>query len=236
MIQDTTLTDGKYQFDISTVYYREDGSYVITLLHPSFGALPYHVPNEGEYADKWAELNEWRKDHEENFQPEPEPEPTPVPEPTVEEQATTILANSMRTMAAQTQTFTTAQFSVLAQAGVFEQWEAGKTYQAGYRLAHEGIVYEVIQEVTALENQPPNAEGMLAIYRPLSVDAETGEEPDGTQEHPYEFLYGMDVTNGCYYTYEGKLYLAKADMPACVWYPGTAGLWQWEEVGGTENE
>ena len=101
MIQDTTLTDGKYQFDISTVYYREDGSYVITLLHPSFGALPYHVPNEGEYADKWAELNEWRKDHEENFQPEPEPEPTPVPEPTIEEQADSILKASMRTMAAQ---------------------------------------------------------------------------------------------------------------------------------------
>ena len=79
MIQETTLTDGKFQFDISTVYYREDGSFVITLQHPSFGPLLYHVPNEGEYADKWAELTEWRKDHEENFQPELEPEPTPVP-------------------------------------------------------------------------------------------------------------------------------------------------------------
>ena len=230
MIQDTTLTDGKYQFDISTVYYREDGSYVITLLHPSFGALPYHVPNEGEYADKWAELNEWRKDHEENFQPEPEPEPTPVPEPTIEEQADSILKASMRTMAAQTAAFTPAQYSVLAQAHVFENWEAGKTYQAGYRLAHEGIVYEIIQDVLSLESQPPNAEGMLAIYRPLSVDVETGEEPDGTQEHPYEFLYGMDVENGCYYTYEGKVWLAKADMKPCVWNPGTEGVWQWEEV------
>lgn len=236
MIENTTLTDGKWTFDISTVYYREDGSFVITLLHPSFGSLPYHVPNEGEYAAKWAELTEWRKTNEERFQPEPEPEPTPVPEPTVEEQATTILANSLRTMAAQTQTFSAAQFSVLAQAGVFENWEAGKTYQAGYRLAHEGIVYEVIQEVTALENQPPNAEGMLAIYRPLSVDAETGEEPDGTQEHPYTFLNGMDVEEGCYYIYEGKLYLAKADMPACVWNPGTEGVWQWEEIGGYGNE
>lgn len=139
-------------------------------------------------------------------------------------------------MAAQTQPFSAAQFSVLAQAGVFENWEAGKTYQAGYRLTHEGIVYEVIQEITSQAHQPPNAEGMLAIYRPLSVDAETGEEPDGTMENPYEFLYGMDVTNGCYYTYEGKLYLAKADMKPCVWYPGTEGLWQWEEIGGYENE
>ena len=22
-----------------------------------------------------------------------------------------------------------------------------------------------------------------------------------------------------------------ADMPACVWTPGTEGLWQWEEAG-----
>ena len=233
MIQDTTLTDGKWTFDISTVYYRADGSYVITLLHPNFGNLPYHVPNEGEYKDKWAELTEWRKTNEERFVPEP---PTEFATPTIAQQADSILRTSMRTMAAQTQPFSATQFSVLAQAGVFEQWEAGKTYQAGYRLAHEGIVYEIIQDVTSQAHQPPNAEGMLAIYRPLSVDAEIGEEPDGTQEHPYEFLYGMDVTNGYYYTYEGKLYLAKADMPACVWNPGTEGVWQWEEIGGTENE
>lgn len=227
MIQDTTLTDGKWTFDISTVYYRPDGSFVITLLHPNYGRLPYQVINEGEYADKWAELTEWRKTNEERFVPEPPTEPVT---PTIKQQADSILKASMRTMAAQTQSFTTAQFSILAKAGVFEQWEAGKTYQAGYRLAHEGIVYEITQDVLSLENQPPNAEGMLAIYRPLSVDAETGEEPDGTLEHPYEFLYGMDVTNGKYYTYEGKLYLAKADMKPCVWYPGTEGVWQWEEV------
>ena len=81
-----------------------------------------------------------------------------------------------------------------------------------------------------MESQPPFAEGMLAVYRPLSVDPETGEEPDGSQEHPFAFLYGMDVTKDSYYSYEGKLWLARADMPACVWTPGTAGLWQWEEA------
>lgn len=227
MIQDTTLSDGKWTFDISTVYYRADGSYVITLLHPNLGALPHHVPNEGEYADKWAELTEWRKTNEERFVPEPPTEPFV---PTVKQQADSILRASMRTMAAQTQPFTTAQFSILAQAGVFKEWEAGVFYSAGHRLVCEGIVYEVIQDVTSQAHQPPNAEGMLAIYRPLSVDAETGEEPDGTQEHPYTFLYGMDVTSGKYYTYEGKVWLAKADMPACVWNPGTEGVWQWEEV------
>lgn len=57
----------------------------------------------------------------------------------------------------------------------------------------------------------------------------------GSREHPYAFLYGMDVTKGSYYSYDGKFWLAKADMPACVWVPGTEGLWQWEEAGAAET-
>lgn len=131
----------------------------------------------------------------------------------------------------QTGAFAAAEFATFARAGLFADWAAGQTYAKGYRLAHKGIVYEVMQEVTAIENQPPDAAGMLAVYRPLSVDPETGDEPDGSREHPFAFLYGMDVKNGSYYSYEGKLWLAKADMPACVWVPGTEGLWQWEEAG-----
>ena len=40
------------------------------------------------------------------------------------------------------------------------------------------------------------------------------------------------VENGSYYSYEGKLWLARADMPACVRVPGAVGLWQWEEGMG----
>ena len=118
----------------------------------------------------------------------------------------------------------------MVKAKLFESWKAGETYSAGYRLEHKGIVYEVVQEVTAIENQPPDAEGMLAVYRPLSVDSETGVEPDGSMEHPFTYLYGMDVNKDRYYTFNDKLWIARADMPACVWDPGTAGLWQWEEV------
>lgn len=131
----------------------------------------------------------------------------------------------------QTASFRPEEFTTLAQAGLFTDWATGQTYAKGYRLVHNGVVYEVMQEVTAIENQPPDAVGMLAVYRPLSVDPETGDEPDGSRERPFAFLYGMDVKNGSYYSYEGKLWLAKADMPACVWTPGTAGLWQWEEAG-----
>ena len=141
-----------------------------------------------------------------------------------------ILMARMQADMVQTGAFAAAEFATFAKAGLFTDWAAGQTYAKGYRLAHKGIVYEVMQEVTAIENQPPDAAGLLAVYRPLSVDPETGEEPDGSREHPFAFLYGMDVTKDSYYTYEGKLWLARADMPACVWVPGTAGLWQWEEA------
>ena len=150
-------------------------------------------------------------------------------------QSSTILMARMQADMVQTGAFAAAEFATFARAGLFADWAAGQTYAKGYRLAHEGIVYEVMQEVTAIENQPPDAAGMLAVYRPLSVDPETGDEPDGSREHPFAFLYGMDVKNGSYYSYDGKLWLAKADMPACVWTPGTEGLWQWEEAGAAET-
>ena len=146
-------------------------------------------------------------------------------------QSSTILMARMQADMVQTGAFAAAEFATFARAGLFTDWATGQTYAKGYRLAHKGVVYEVMQEVTAIENQPPDATGMLAVYRPLSVDPETGDEPDGSREHPFAFLYGMDVTKNSYYSYEGKLWLAKADMPACVWVPGTEGLWQWEEAG-----
>lgn len=150
-------------------------------------------------------------------------------------QSRTILMARMQADMVQTGAFAAAEFATFARAGLFTDWAAGQTYVKGYRLAHKGIVYEVMQEVTAIENQPPDAAGLLAVYRPLSVDPETGEEPDGSREHPFAFLYGMDVTKDSYYSYEGKLWLARADMPACVWTPGTEGLWQWEEASAAET-
>ena len=110
---------------------------------------------------------------------------------------------------------------------VCPDWEADHHYEAGEIVNHDGQAYRVIQEVDSLESQPPGAEGMLAIYRPLNP------EHAGTQEDPIPFVNGMDVYNGKYYSFNGKTYLAKADMLPCTWDPGTEGLWQWEEV--TDN-
>lgn len=144
--------------------------------------------------------------------------------------ALSIISSSMARTYIQTASFSTGEFALLTNAGLFYEWAPDVQYSKGLRLECDGIVYEVQQDVLSVESQPPFAAGMLAVYRPLSVDPETGDEPDGSREHPYAFLYGMDVTKDSYYSYEGKLWLAKADMPACVWTPGTEGLWQWEEV------
>lgn len=51
-------------------------------------------------------------------------------------------------------------------------------------------------------------------------------------DYPVSFVVGMDVKKDKYYAYEGKVYLAKDNLPACHegWAPGTDGMWQWEEI------
>lgn len=114
--------------------------------------------------------------------------------------------------------------TALALSPVCPEWAAGTHYEAGEIVNHEGQAYRVVQPVDSLEHQPPGAEGMLAIYRPLNT------ENTGTVDDPIPYVYGMDVYNGKYYSFNGKTYLAKADMKPCVWDPGTPGLWQWELV------
>ena len=57
-------------FDLSVIYKREDGSYIID------GGM-YHVPNEGEFAELWAQVDAYAKEHLEAVQLVPrDPEPT----------------------------------------------------------------------------------------------------------------------------------------------------------------
>ena len=212
-----------------------DDSYIIEK-----NGYPYHVPNEGEFAEEWAEINAYAEEHpEEVILEEPyvptEEEIAAAELAAAKREADAVLAAKSRVNMVQTMSFTPAEFSLLAKAELFPVWTAGETYPQGRRIQHEGIVYEVVSSggVTAQEHQPPSAEGMLAVYRPLSVDPETGTEPDGTQDNPYIFIYGMDVEKDSYYTYNGKLYKANLTMPACVWPPDTEGLWQWTEVTET---
>lgn len=67
-------------FDMSIIYTRADGSYIIN-------KGLYHVPNSGEWAELWAEVDAYAKDHPEVVQAEPTP-----PEPTPEEIAAALQA------------------------------------------------------------------------------------------------------------------------------------------------
>ena len=202
--------------------------------------MPYHVPNEGEFADEWAEINAYAEAHPDEVILEEPYVPTEEEIAEAEKQAAIRQSNAVleaksRASLVQTASFTAAEFSLLAKAELFPVWTAGETYPQGRRIQHEGIVYEVVAAngVTAEAHQPPNGEGLLAVYRPLSTDPSTGETPTGTQDDPIPYLDGMDVVKDKYYSYNGKLYKANLTMPACVWPPDTAGLWQWTEVTET---
>ena len=119
---------------------------------------------------------------------------------------------------------------------LFKTWaeilEAGKTVPKDTIINDGGTLYRVVpsEGVLPMEHQPPHGEGMLAVYRPID------KAHTGTQEDPIPWVYGMDCTADLYYSYNGVVYLCKADMKPCVWAPGTAGLWQWEAVAAGETE
>ena len=132
----------------------------------------------------------------------------------------------IRAMAMTTTTLTDAQ--ALFMPDILPTWakllERGEKVQAGVCLMKEGQCYRVMQDVTPVESQPPGADGMLAIYRPID------KEHAGTLEDPIPWVSGMDCKEGKYYSHKGKIYLCTGDMSPCVWAPGTAGVWQWEVV------
>lgn len=139
-----------------------------------------------------------------------------------ESQANSIIAAAMQRSAVQTMSFSAAEFAVMAKAKLFDEWEAGASYTAGQRIAYNGVVYEVVQDVTAQSHQTPASAGMLAIYRPLSLD-ESGAEHAGTLEDPIPWVYGMTVEANKYYSYDEKTYQAVQSQKPSIWTPGSAG-------------
>ena len=122
------------------------------------------------------------------WKPEPAVPPRKKARP-ARAQSSAILMARMQTDLVQTGAFAASEFATFAQAGLFTTWAAGQTYARGYRLVHRGIVYEVLQDVTALADQPPDAAGMPAVYRPLSVAPESG---DGQADSPGQAASSRD--------------------------------------------
>lgn len=102
----------------------------------------------------------------------------------------------------------------------------------GEIIKYNGRYYEIKAAHTSNAVSYP-VETTFAYYRLIELSA-TGTIEDPI---PYPEAAGIvvNVQNGKYYSYKGKTYLAKADMPNCVYPPDTPSLWQWEEVAGKEG-
>lgn len=118
--------------------------------------------------------------------------------------------------------------AALQMKSLFQTWAqalaTGEHLAGGTIINDDGTLYRVVgaNGVDPMAHQPPHGEGMLAVYRP--IDATHA----GTLEDPIPWVYGMDCAGGSYYTAAGATWLCVSSMPACVWVPGTVGVWQWE--------
>ena len=146
----------------------------------------------------------------------------PAPPPSPQEQAM-ILARTLA--ASHTELSDTVALSI---PDILPSWDellaTGQPIQSGVCLMHNGQTYRVVQAVTPIESQPPDMDGMLAVYRPIE------REHAGAMADPIPWVSGMDCKEGKYYRYEDKTYLCKSDMLPCVWPPDTPDMWQWEVV------
>ena len=144
----------------------------------------------------------------------------------VETQAVTFARAMARTMT------TLSDADALTMPDILPTWQsyldAGEQIPPGVCLMHGGQCYRQSQSsaVTPQEHQPPDAAGMLAVYRPID------REHAGTQADPIPWVYGMDCYEGKYYSYNGHIYRVAdgGTMMPCVWYPGMPDVCQWELV------
>lgn len=146
---------------------------------------------------------------------------TPI---TIERQTATLA----KTLAASVTTL--SDTTALSIPDILPTWDellaSGNHVAAGVCLVHNGQTYRVVQDVTPLESQPPDMDGMLAVYRPIE------REHTGTMADPIPWVNGMDCVEGKYYGYNGKTYRVAegGTMSPCMWPPDTPDMWQWEVV------
>jgi hypothetical protein len=120
--------------------------------------------------------------------------------------------------------------AILQSAGLVEYpaySAAGVAYEKGDIIKSEGgLLFEVIANHASNAAYP--IETTFAYYRLIELE-HAGTKADPI---PYPETAGaaVNVQGGRYYAFKGAAYLAKADMPNCVYPPGTAGMWQWEKV------
>lgn len=114
----------------------------------------------------------------------------------------------------------TLQTNLPESAGLFASayriWKGGEKFAQWELISHKDIAYQVQQKTTAQEHQPPDSEGMLAIYVPYVVAGPDGVKP---------WAYGAHYTTGDLVRKDGVVWEAKKDMKPCVWEPTEGNEW-----------
>lgn len=142
-------------------------------------------------------------------------------------------AQIVQDRAANTNVITDEMILQSAELIAYDEWQDKHYYGTiGEIIKHGDYYYEVIAPHTSNAVAYP-VETTFAYYRHIELThAGTIDDPI-----PYPETAGIvvNVENGKYYSYGGAVYLAKADMPNCVYPPDTAGMWQWEKVNSGEG-
>lgn len=114
----------------------------------------------------------------------------------------------------------TLQTNLPESAGLFASsyriWKGGEKFAQWELISHKNIAYQVQQDTTAQEHQPPDATGMLAIYVPYVVADASGVKP---------WAYGAHYSTGDLVRKDGVVWEAKKDMKPCVWEPTEGNEW-----------
>lgn len=101
-------------------------------------------------------------------------------------------------------------------ASTYRIWKAGEEFAKWELISHKNIAYQVQQDTTAQEHQPPDATGMLAVYVPYVVAGPDGVKP---------WAYGAHYSTGDLVRKDGVVWEAKKDMKPCVWEPTEGNEW-----------
>ena len=111
---------------------------------------------------------------------------------------------------------------------LYPLWEAGTEYPAQALVYHGDCLFRVEQAHTAQAHQPPDGEGLLALYRPLR-----------SLEGVYRWLYGEAVEIGTRRMdpADGLVYEVIAPAGANIWEPHTVpAIWRLAEAAEEPDE
>ena len=107
--------------------------------------------------------------------------------------------------------------TALKYADYYPEWggfatKLGRTVPPGFRMRHNGKLWQVRQEHQLQEQWEPGAEGTEALYEEVVIDHA------GTLDDPIPYDGNMELFNGKYYSQDEKTYLCNRDTGQAVYH------------------